>query len=519
LPKFAQFIPFMGLALYFGALALLSFGSSDPAMSAREAPISSTGIRVPKLGYALKEPVFRGAVSCAAASCHGGGQPGKVGSEYNTWIEKDPHSRAYGVLFNDQSKVIARNMRLVKRTAEIVPAHKEGLCLKCHALNVEPPDRVPVETATGEPSSVSSPEVFAVQGVSCESCHGGAGNYLTTHFQPPFLSKTTREKAEQHGLYPTKDLAFRVALCASCHVGNEHQDVNHDLFAAGHPPFRFEYTGYHNKPAYQPHWTEKAYGDDFEVRAWAIGQVATARDAVDRLRARAELVQRDEKPKAPWPELAEYSCFACHKNLNPKGSWLPLTTTNRAPGALAWGRATMALLPLLAEKGELFGFGAKPKLTELDELRKLMEIPRPDSEKVAKQSKTVLKELDDWLMRWQQAAERNPRYPPFSPEQIVRLFREVASHALTSDTSDAKFNNLDGDSAVLYFDSLTALERGERKCSGKPIPADLSKNLEAFRKQITPPPGYYGPRDQEPSEILRILKQLKSTPLSSELRP
>ena len=31
-----------------------------------------------------------------------------------------------------------------------------------------------------------------------------------------FLNRA--EKAERYGLYPTKDLAFRVTLCASCHV-------------------------------------------------------------------------------------------------------------------------------------------------------------------------------------------------------------------------------------------------------------------------------------------------------------
>src|SRR4051812_16654143 len=72
-------------------------------------------------------------LACAAASCHGGGQAGRVGSEHTTWAPDvlgtgphDPHARAYRMLFNDDSKRIAANL---KRG----PAHKDALCLKCHA--------------------------------------------------------------------------------------------------------------------------------------------------------------------------------------------------------------------------------------------------------------------------------------------------------------------------------------------------------------------------------------------------
>ncbi len=516
MPKLARFFPIIGAAVFFGGSALLSFGGADPCavVPKQQCSTSPTRIPAPDYGYRLKESNYRGATSCAAASCHGGGQPGKTGSEYNTWIEKDPHSRAYRVLFNDKSRYIARKMQFVNKTNEIVPAHQDKLCLKCHALNIEVPDPVLVAAICDDSNSVPSREVFAAQGVNCESCHGGSNNWLTTHYQREFLNLCRQEKAERHGLYPTKDLAFRATLCASCHIGSSHQEVSHDLVAAGHPRLTFEFTSFLTHPDYQPHWTEKAYGKDFEVRAWAIGQVASARAAVGLLKSRA---QRCDNSKSPWPELTEYSCFACHKNIEPARSWLPFTETHRSPGAMPWGGSTTQLLELLAHRGELFGFGETPSLEALLELTKMMEEYPANRGHVAYQSEKALGELDQWLRRLQKAANRDSRCRPISLTQIVPLFHDVAGHAFTPD--GRKLKNFDSDSAYAYFKSLTVLERAERRQSGKPTPLELSERLADLRLQVENPCGYNSPRDQRPSEILNLFRHLRKTPLSSELRP
>jgi hypothetical protein len=49
---------------------------------------------------------------------------------------------------------------------------------------------------------------------------------------------------------------------------------------------------------------------DFEARAWLLGQVVSAKAALDLLKYRA-----DPEHGKPWPEFAEYGCFACHHNL------------------------------------------------------------------------------------------------------------------------------------------------------------------------------------------------------------
>ncbi len=222
-------------------------------------------------GYKLPSSTYCGSISCAAASCHGGGRPGRVGSEYTTWIEKDPHSRAYSVLFNDVSRNIARNLQFVAKSDKIIPAHQNALCLKCHALDIDAVPLVPADAVSFKSETGPGHAGLVLSGVGCENCHGGAGDWLTTHYQPSFLALTTKESGAA-GLYPTKDLSFRVAVCARCHVGGSDREVNHDLIAAGHPRLAFEYTSFQRHPNYQPHWKERAFGKDFEARAWVIGQ-------------------------------------------------------------------------------------------------------------------------------------------------------------------------------------------------------------------------------------------------------
>src|SRR6185369_6909289 len=94
-------------------------------------------------------------------------------------------------------------------------------------------------------------------GVSCEGCHGPAGDsksadkllsgWLAPHQAPPvepydktnhwrFL--TPQQKLEQFGFNDVRSQAAKTRLCASCHLGNMEQGrvVTHEMYAAGHPP-------------------------------------------------------------------------------------------------------------------------------------------------------------------------------------------------------------------------------------------------------------------------------------------
>ncbi|MCZ2341305.1 MAG: cytochrome c family protein, partial [Bacteroidales bacterium] len=275
--------------------AVATVGAEPP----RVLPIVSESVRS-HLADTMAPAGVMGNVSCAAASCHGADvAPLRAGGESHIFADTDPHRRAYAVLFNDRSR------RMVELLKTPTPAHQTLLCLKCHGS--APPN------LEGE----LSPHAAAHgEGASCENCHGAAEKWLTAHYTAPWKTMTAAEKAA-FGFLPTKDLAFRAQLCATCHVGDATREVDHQLIAAGHPALRFELAAYQLEPLYKKHWTEKNYGADVEAWTWMIGQLGSARKGAELLRRRAAEAATPTAHKRDWPELAEYTCFSCHQDISP----------------------------------------------------------------------------------------------------------------------------------------------------------------------------------------------------------
>jgi hypothetical protein len=378
---------------------------------------------------------FTGTSSCASASCHRMDEgKGRKGSEYSTWAAYDPHSKAYSVLYDPRSQVMARNYR--ERRGEVFPsdkvvaAHTDAFCLKCHSVN--PPHELQQVGGEGEPNV----GVALNDGVGCEGCHGGASLYRTTHYQDFFKTLSPREKAERFGLWPTKDLAWRTKMCATCHVGQKDMEVNHDLVAAGHPVLKYEPSGYHN--IYPKHWpTEKGYGRDFQVRNWAIGQVVAAELALDLLAARADLAAnpksagRDESNgDHPWPELAEYDCYACHKTIQ-TSTW----RQEEGPRHLAkagqpgWGVWYTPGLRVLAETGGPLGGPGAGITPLLDELTTAMYTPYPNLGDVSTKAKALRDRLRAWSATLQkEATDAGAHGATLPPSEIGRLLDAYLAH-------------------------------------------------------------------------------------------
>jgi hypothetical protein len=112
--------------------------------------------------------------------CHNGEAKGKI---YDKWASTG-HAQAYLTLANEQSKTIAKNMK-------IEDAQKSEKCLKCHVTGYK--------EATGDKYAME-------EGVTCEACHGAGEHY--------WLMKVMQDKklAMQNGLVePTEK------LCVKCH--------------------------------------------------------------------------------------------------------------------------------------------------------------------------------------------------------------------------------------------------------------------------------------------------------------
>lgn len=249
--------------------------------------------------------IHTGVATCAASQCHGSAVPrdgsNVMQNEYVTWTQDDPHAKAYEALSNDVSRAIARRLGLESaRTADI--------CLDCHTDNVPSNKR-------GERFQVSD-------GVGCESCHGGAENWLSTHYNAPAVSHGDSVAA---GLYPTANVADRAELCLSCHLGTRDKFATHRIMAAGHPRLSFEldtFTELWRTAGRQPHYRVDAdYGERktsaSHTQTWAGGLLVEGRQRLALIR------DRQFAGAGMFPELGLYDCHACHRTMKTV-QWRPL---------------------------------------------------------------------------------------------------------------------------------------------------------------------------------------------------
>lgn len=249
--------------------------------------------------------VHMGVATCAASQCHGSAVPrdgsNVLQNEYVTWTQDDPHARAYDILSNDQSRRIAARLGLESAAAA-------KICLDCHADNV--------------PAARRGERFHLSDGVGCEACHGGAENWLSTHYNVPAV---THEANLSAGLYRTEDVIDRSELCLSCHLGTRNKFASHRIMAAGHPRLAFEldtFTELWRTAGRQPHYrVDSDYRERKEnanhTYTWAAGLLAESRQRLALLRS--SKLDGD----GMFPEFAFYDCHACHRSMKTV-QWRPL---------------------------------------------------------------------------------------------------------------------------------------------------------------------------------------------------
>jgi hypothetical protein len=291
-----------GIALAVGCAAA-SAQSNAPGSDARGSDAGLHGL----LHAAMPQdvagpPKYVGPGSCSAVACHGGIQPngGRVlQNEYSTWVTSDKHAQAYASL----KTPLGRNIAAVLK---IGPADKAQRCLVCHAVDA--------------PESARARDFDISEGVSCESCHGPASQWLGPHIR---ATSTQDAWLKQHqemvklGLVDNQNLAVRSRQCLDCHLGAPGMKVDHELIAAGHPDLTFELDSF--TAVEPPHWVEKdqATGGPaspmFGAKAWAVGQAVQLQMSMQRVARYAK--------SGPWPEFSEMDCMTCHHALTGPLSW------------------------------------------------------------------------------------------------------------------------------------------------------------------------------------------------------
>ncbi|HTV61927.1 MAG TPA: multiheme c-type cytochrome [Verrucomicrobiae bacterium] len=186
-----------------------------------------------------------GANSCASTSCHGGG--GANQDQFLIWSLQDFHSqRPVAALATARAKEIAD-------AAGIADPTSDDRCTSCHAPLREVP-----EALRGKNFNVA-------EGVTCESCHGPAGNWIRSHTRTDY----TRADCTAAGMRDLQDLYVRANTCVACH-----QVVAEPLLQAGHPELIFELDG--QSVAEPKHWSVAKNGNG--AQAWFVGQAVALRE-------------------------------------------------------------------------------------------------------------------------------------------------------------------------------------------------------------------------------------------------
>ena len=265
------------------------------------------------------EKMHMGVATCASGVCHGSIRPRSttnvLQNEFVTWSRLDPHSNAYNLLFNEESKRIARNLGLPN-------AHEAGVCLDCHA------DNVPIERR--------GPKFQLSDGVGCESCHGGSESYLSSHTDP----YQSHAQNIEDGLYPTDDVVARANLCFSCHMGDQNKIASHEIMGAGHPRLSIELDTFTalEPPHYlvDSDYRDRKWSED-SVVVWAVGQLQAARQTV------LLIEEHLNKSDARFPELSLFDCHACHHPMSDI-KWQQSKTVGLPPGSVRLNDAGLSMI-------------------------------------------------------------------------------------------------------------------------------------------------------------------------------
>ena len=190
-------------------------------------------------------PKFLGSPSCSSSSCHGGA--GEKSKQYTLWSTHDfHHARPYATLETARSERLAEVLKIGSPT-------QSARCTVCHA----PFATVPAERL-GHDAAVT-------EGVSCESCHGPAENWIRSHTRPDY----THADRVASGMRDLRNLYVRANTCVACH-----ENIDPEIRAAGHPELIFELDG--QSVAMPKHWSEDV--DSPALFVWQVGQFVALRE-------------------------------------------------------------------------------------------------------------------------------------------------------------------------------------------------------------------------------------------------
>lgn len=409
------------------------------------------------LAQTAEPPKYTGPGSCASPSCHGGVQVRTETSvqqnEYSTWVVRDKHAHAFAVLTNPVAVRMARILKIDK--ADAAPK-----CLACHALSVPEAERARTFDST--------------DGVSCESCHGPASNWLGSHTTKGW----THEKSLAAGMRDLRDPIRRSENCLGCHLGNADRAVDHEMIAAGHPDLYFELSSF--TAAMPRHWKEEDVFAD--VRMLASGQAVQLREQLQRVARNAQ--------GSSWPEFADLDCFACHHSLtNAENSWRQESGyAGRKAGSPPWNLSRYAVLRQIAN--EVDRESGRRLEAEIDKLYGIMSAANADRNQAAAQARAT-SEIAGRLAQQIAAA-------PFDQARTQRLLQSIARDG----DAISRQGERAAEQAAMSLQSLYLAYSAQARPAND---AQIRAALKGLFQQVENPSAYHAPKF---AEAMRALSQV-----------
>ena len=371
----------------------------------------------------------------------------------------------YEVLFNAKSRAIVSNLHREDGKA----APDLALCLNCHVHK-------------DYKSANRHPQFAKEDGVSCESCHGPAGSWLSGHYK----AGLTDEQKTAMGMWDTRSIAGRVRSCTPCHVGAEGMEVDHNLIAAGHPRLAFEFSASALMPHHWQDAKDKKPGEtkrarpDWDAAAWFVGQAATAQASLELLAART----RSER----WPEFAEYDCYACHRQLDDK-AW------QQEPRD---ARGTRPIMPWNDWYNGSLSFEIHPEKFDpkqlLQDFAKLRSTDGGQDCAAQGNRSARGRAYCPGIGAMGQALRRCPRWFRGRGRCIEENHDRAAKHKAAS-----------WDEAAQTYLAVAAMYHASKNAGGKPLMPQVRESLLEVRSRLQFPPDIDGPQPTYTPEVLRKL--------------
>lgn len=251
---------------------------------------------------------FVGVATCGGTTCHGRSEadgPIVRQDELMIWQDESSpsgaHSRAWRVLAEPRSRAMAQRLGIGEATTA-------PMCLGCHA--------------TPAPSGARGGRFQLSDGVGCESCHGAASGWLSSHY----AVGATHANNVSRGLVPLDQPKARAAACLDCHFGSadEGQFVTHRIMAAGHPRIAFELDLF--TTLQQHHNIDKDYLQRKRrpngVETWAVGQAMALE------RSLGLFVNPARGTEGIYPEFYFFDCHTCHRRISDNPNFEPTAVPN-----------------------------------------------------------------------------------------------------------------------------------------------------------------------------------------------